>query len=144
MKKFLLIFLMLISIKAVAQDFSDREKNKISSFGINFTELNLENSEVVNDLQLIIKNDRKRNVNRIWGIIFTAASVVTVTSGVLAIASSQGEPLIIESLVGVWGAIVIGAGILEGVISIPFHIAAGKRKRQRNKLILKYGGNLEK
>ena len=129
MKKTALIYtLFFLSITTIAQNLSDKKIIKLDKLNINTGNLNLQDSIIQKDLNLIIKLDRKRKTNKTVAIVFTVVAGVITTAGLSMVSNSNG-------IVQIIGTGVLTSGLVSGGISIPFWIASTKRKKERDKLM---------
>ncbi|WP_298780073.1 hypothetical protein [uncultured Polaribacter sp.] len=81
MKKITIIFLLFSFLNGVSQTLSKKEIAKLNSLEIKTENLNLENTNIQNDLNKILKLERKRRTNKTVGIVMTTISVSGMVLG---------------------------------------------------------------
>lgn len=124
----LIIFLFFSFFNGISQEFSEKEIVKLNKLNITTNNLDLSDVAVKDNLNKILKLDRKRKTNKTVGIILTSASVTSFILGGALLKKDNG-------LTDILGGVMIAGGAVSGGISIPFWTASKKRKKERDKLI---------
>lgn len=128
MKKILTIILLVSFFEGVSQNLSKKEIVTLNELNITTQTLNLNDINVRNNLNKILRLETKRRTNKTVGIILTSASVASMVLGGILLKKEN-------SLTDTFGTIMIAGGVVYGGISIPFWTSSKKRKRERDKLI---------
>lgn len=138
MRKLFFIILFLSANISSAQNFSNKEINRLNSFRVSLNNIDLNDQNSYLDLEKILEKEKKRRTNKFFGIALTSLSALTTTFGGIVIANSKDDQEGVGQSVGTMFVVI---GIAELGISIPLFISTKKRKKERNKLIEKYNQN---
>lgn len=128
MKKIILIILLFSFFNGLTQSLSEKEILKLNKLNIKTESLNINNFNIQNDLNRILKLEKKRKTNKTVGIVLTSLSVSSMIFGGIFV--SKGN-----ATIDAYGATMIAVGVFYGGVSIPFWVSSKKRKRERNELI---------
>jgi len=132
-----IILLILISYNCSSQNLSEKEVAELSSFGIDLNQLDLNNQENSLNLNLILKKEKKRKLNKTLGVVLASISIVSISFGIAAISETRGASGHGEAYGGLIGGFSIALGGVSAGVSIPLFISSKKRKKERNALIEK-------
>lgn len=107
--------------------FSKKEMKKFHRFGINMKTIDFTDRQNITNLNLILKHDHKKSVNKGFAYFYTGSALVEIVLG-SALKAKGG-------LGDLFGNLFLATGVTSGIISIPFWIGQSKQKKKRDQLI---------
>ncbi len=84
-----------------------------------------------------MKFERKRKINKTFGIIFTSIAAIGIIGGTILIQQSK-KTKEGHDFQGIFGGLGIASGVVYGGISVPFWVCSKKRKKERDKIQIQY------
>ncbi len=138
MKIFYLILLLFFNFTLHGQVLKVREQNQLIGLGINLNQLKINDTHVQQNLQAILKLERKRKINKTLGIVFACFSGFGIASGTYILLKGKNDPTEGKVITSIYGGMMLAGGIVYGGISIPFFTSAKKRKKERDIIAGKY------
>lgn len=141
----LILAFFLISNSIYCQSLTGRETRKIESFGVSLDQLKLENEQIFDDLNFILKKEKIRKKKKVAGLILASLSILSITGGILIATQSDKEPDNVHlneaaAYRGLIGSFFIATGVIEGGISIPIFISSKRKKKERDEAIKIFNG----
>lgn len=130
-----MLLLLASGFTTYAQDIKPRELQKLRSFQIETTELNLKDSVVIKDLRSIVRLDRKNTGNKIVSISLASLSVATTILSLRTFKESKGDE---EGLGQTIGSLLLVPAAIEMGIAIPVFLKSNRQKKERDRMIKKY------
>ena len=135
MKKFIVvIFIFLTFASSLGQELTNTQKEKLSEFGLEYEQLLQDNPDNGNGLIQILEKNHKHKKNKTVGIVLGGLGFATTVGGILIMAKENPENGLSRKIVGV-GISVLGA--IEMGVSISLFSSSRKRKKERDKMIIK-------
>lgn len=135
MKKIILFVLLLLTFGLQGQNLTEKQLNKLKTYGIPTKKFDYNNEIIQANLKLILLKDKKRKTNLVTGIVFSSLTIATTAFGAKIIDNSKNNE---EGLGQAIGSMFIAGGIIELGISVPFYISSHKRKKERDNIIQMY------
>ena len=135
MKKIILFVLLLLTFGLQGQNLTEKQLNKLKTYGIPTKKFDYNNEIIQANLKLILLKDKKRKTNLVTGIVFSSLAIATTAFGAKIIDNSKNNE---EGLGQAIGSMFIAGGIIELGISVPFYISSHKRKKERDNIIQMY------
>ena len=132
MKKTILFFLLLLTFGLQGQNLTEKQLNKLETFGIPTKKFDYNNEIIQANLKLILLKDKKRKTNLVTGIVFSSLAIATTAFGAKIIDNSKNNE---EGVGQDIGSMFVVGGIIELGISVPFYISSHKRKKDRDNII---------
>lgn len=129
--------LLLVCMQCISQTLSEREITRISRLGIESNLYDLNRAEIQTDFSTILEVDRKRKINKTFGIILSAFSVLTSSYGIYALSSDSGNGTG-NAIADIIGGTSLGLGVISGGFSVKLFKSSKKRKKERDKFMKIY------
>ena len=81
--KTLLFLCYLLSLQyGVSQNFNDNQIKKFHNLAIDLTKIDLDNQQNISNLNLILRKDKFRRINKIFGIALGTHSLISTLIGI--------------------------------------------------------------
>jgi hypothetical protein len=132
MKKITLFVLLFLTFGLQGQNLTEKQLNKLETFGIPTKKFDYNNEIIQANLKLILLKDKKRKTNLVTGIVFSSLAIATTAFGAKIIDNSKNNE---EGVGQAIGSMFVVGGIIELGISVPFYISSHKRKKDRDNII---------
>ena len=138
MKKITFLIFLLVSFSVLSQELNTKEIGKIRSLEVDVMKLNLKESNTQKNMRIILNLDKKRRINKRWAIGFSIASALVIGTGIKIMNSGKNSNAIDGGYGDIFGGLLVASGALPAIASIPFWISTHKRKKERDRMLLKY------
>ncbi len=131
-KTLLISLFILTSHYCLSQNFNEKENKKFHSLKIDLNKIDLNNQENISNLNLILRKDKFRRINKTLGITLAIHSLVSTVLGIALVSDRKGDP---EGMASGIGSVMLVGSAISGGFSIPLLIVSSKRKKERDELL---------
>ena len=132
----LLLFSIILFFHSIifSQNLSDKEYRRLEKLHVNIENIDLNDTTTRQNINQLLRFEKKRKAKKMVGIIFTSAAVVSLATGVYLINKGKSTIESGHDVASPIGYIFASGAVVYAGVSIPFWIASNKNKKKRDKL----------